>query len=390
MRRPRFGGRSSTARDTEELIRLARGLGDSGSRSEDHYWETNLVQAIDGLLAAADDSTLEAALDALQAQGGRAYDALADLIESRAESGILRDGQNTYSVLLVAAPVLAWSRYAIPSGTMPKALLNNLKVHWQAHLLSKTCQFAMADLLYSPDQLPAGYCDTSALVRRLGLAALADRDVNISTEGLPETQPFISDIRYLLGAVVVKQGEPFFRWQEDENDRQKLLSDWRSQGGPNLSALLMGCSFEPLLPDAYHAAWRMADRQGRPFAVKASVTFLQANAGIEPQQMRAIVAPYHGHQLEEYRVSFARRTNNEVLHGVVWPLLGNEDENGDTVDTIVATLREAGIEDIIQLDHRFPLEYCDDCGAPMFANPEGESVHAEMPEEVEEAPRHLH
>jgi hypothetical protein len=29
---------------------------------------------------------------------------------------------------------------------------------------------------------------------------------------------------------------------------------------------------------------------------------------------------------------------------------------------------------------RFPLEYCDDCGAPLFPNPAGHAVHAEAPE----------
>ena len=29
---------------------------------------------------------------------------------------------------------------------------------------------------------------------------------------------------------------------------------------------------------------------------------------------------------------------------------------------------------------------CDDCGAPMFPNPAGHSVHAEAPEDAEEQP----
>ena len=42
------------------------------------------------------------------------------------------------------------------------------------------------------------------------------------------------------------------------------------------------------------------------------------------------------------------------------------------------------------LDHRLPLEYCDDCGAPLYPNPDGEPVHAELPEEEASVPRHLH
>jgi uncharacterized protein YuzB (UPF0349 family) len=37
-----------------------------------------------------------------------------------------------------------------------------------------------------------------------------------------------------------------------------------------------------------------------------------------------------------------------------------------------------------------PLEYCDDCGAPLFPNPEGENVHAEMPEDMQDTPARLH
>jgi hypothetical protein len=44
----------------------------------------------------------------------------------------------------------------------------------------------------------------------------------------------------------------------------------------------------------------------------------------------------------------------------------------------------------VVLDHRFPLEYCDDCGAPLYPNPEGEPEHAEMPEPEQPAPTHLH
>ena len=81
----------------------------------------------------------------------------------------------------------------------------------------------------------------------------------------------------------------------------------------------------------------------------------------------------------------------DVIHGVVWPLLESEDESADTPGQIEAVLREAGVRDVLVLDQRFPMEYCDDCGAPLYPNPEGEPVHAELPEPEEEAvPRHLH
>ena len=81
----------------------------------------------------------------------------------------------------------------------------------------------------------------------------------------------------------------------------------------------------------------------------------------------------------------------EVIHGVVWPLLENEDEAAELPGQIESVLHETGVRDVVILDHRFPLEYCDDCGAPLYPNPDGEPMHAELPEQEEESvPRHLH
>ncbi|MEY3709161.1 MAG: hypothetical protein RIQ67_801, partial [Pseudomonadota bacterium] len=34
--------------------------------------------------------------------------------------------------------------------------------------------------------------------------------------------------------------------------------------------------------------------------------------------------------------------------------------------------------------------YCEDCGAPLYPNVDGELVHAELPDVVEEQSQHLH
>ncbi|MBX3687430.1 MAG: DUF2863 family protein, partial [Rhodocyclaceae bacterium] len=63
----------------------------------------------------------------------------------------------------------------------------------------------------------------------------------------------------------------------------------------------------------------------------------------------------------------------------------------DVVGQIETVLRDSGVSDITVLDHRYPLEYCEDCGAPYYPSPEGEVVHAELPEDqADQAPRHLH
>ncbi|HNQ75108.1 MAG TPA: DUF2863 family protein, partial [Pseudothauera hydrothermalis] len=152
-----------------------------------------------------------------------------------------------------------------------------------------------------------------------------------------------------------------------------------------------GCVLEVVLPEAYFAASRQADKASRPYAVRASVAFLGTALDTPAMRLRAVIAPFYDQTLEEFRIGFTVQGSERVVHGVVWPLLGAEDENTDSAAQIEAVLRECGVTDIVNLDHRFPLEYCEDCGAPLYPAPDGEVVHAEMPEEqVEHVPRHLH
>ena len=154
--------------------------------------------------------------------------------------------------------------------------------------------------------------------------------------------------------------------------------------------MFQGCALDLLLPDGFFSAWRMADRLARPYSMHATVDFLQSTLNIPVSDLRAVIAPFHDQLLEEYRVSFTFMGSNEVLYGIVWALVGEEDENSDTISQIETTLQECGITRITPLDNRFPLEYCEECGAPLFPNSEGEIVHAEFPEEGDKIQVQLH
>jgi hypothetical protein len=145
-----------------------------------------------------------------------------------------------------------------------------------------------------------------------------------------------------------------------------------------------------LMPDGFFSAWRTADRLARPYSMHATIDFLQTTLNISPDRLRAVIAPFYDQWLEEYRVGFTLKDRDDVLYGIVWALVGDEDENSDIVSQIEATLRECGVTHTTLLQTRFLLEYCEECGAPLFPNPEGEVVHAEFPEEGEAAPIHLH
>ncbi len=390
MKRTRFGSRDRLSRDAAELQRLATGLSESGGKLEDAYWETQLAETVDGLLKNGAEDDINTALDRLFELNPRAHDELADMVESRAESTRLEAQGQPYDVLLFSAPLLAWSRFSIPSGTMPKSTLQTLGVQLGAHVFGADAAVALADFLFSPDQLPRSFCDTWQLTRQLGEAALAGRNLTVDTAGMPETNRFLSDVRYVVGAIAIPAGTAPFRWNEKDGSRESALREWVKQGSPNLEPLLTGCAWQPLLPDAYHAAARNADRQSRPYSLKASVAFLQTMLGLMPADIRAVVGPCYDRRMEEYRVSLGPKTGDAVYHGIVWPLLGAEDESTDAAGEIEAVLRESGVQEVLFLDHHFPMEFCDDCGAPMFPNADGELVHAEMPEQPQIGSQVLH
>ena len=381
MKRTRFGARDRLSRDAAELQRLAAGLSESGGKLEDAYWETQLAEAVDSLLKNGAEDDINTALDRLFEANPRAHDELADMVESRTETNRLEVQGQLFDIQLFAAPVLAWSRFSIPASPLPKSTLQALAVQLGAHVFGGDAKLALADFLFSPDQLPRSFCDTWQLTRELGEAALAGGHLAIDTKGMPETNRFLSDVRYLVGAIAVPHGKPLFRWNEADGSKEGALKEWLKQGSPNLEPLLTGCAWQPLLADAYHAACRNADRLSRPYSLKASVAFLQTTLGLMPADIRAVVGPCYDRRMEEYRVGLGPTTGDEIYHGIVWPLLGAEDEATDAAGEIEAVLREAGVKDVLFLDHHFPMEFCDDCGAPLFPNREAELVHAEMPEQ---------
>jgi len=390
MKRTRFGARDRLSRDAAELQRLATGLSESGGKLEDSYWEAQLAESVDSLLKNGAEDDINTALDRLFEANPRAHDELADMVESRAETGRLEAHGQEFDILLFAAPVLAWSRFSIPAVSLPPATLAALSVQLGAHVFGGEARVGLADFLFSPDQLPRSFCDTWQLTKALGEATLAGQHLRIDSSALAETNRFLSDVRYLVGSVAVPRGKALFRWNEKDGNKEGALKAWIKQGSPSLEPLLTGCAWEPLLPDAYHAGCRNADRLSRPYSLKASVAFLQATVGLLPADIRAVVGPCYDRRMEEYRVGLGPKDKPDTYHGIVWPLLGAEDEATDAAGEIEAVLRECGVKEVSFLDHHFPMEFCDDCGAPLYPNVEAELVHAEMPEQASANSQALH
>ncbi|MBR4878156.1 MAG: DUF2863 family protein [Rhodocyclaceae bacterium] len=394
-KRPPTRRRSTARAAAARLCHLAGALAEAGSRIEEQFWDCRLGEAIDKLLAEYNDDAFSAALDQLYDTRPAAYDALLRALEDRIEcASLLEAGEE--QIVLLAIPVLIWSRYDIPTPVIPAPTLAALRAHLQAHVLASDAQVVFANLFFSPDQLPRSYVPTAVLAAALGEHLREGRqDMPVDPADLPRTERFLSDIRYAFAAVAVKRDAPLFIWQEDEHiSREKAGARWAQQGGACISPLFPGCALEFVLPETYFAACARADDLSRAHSLRAAATFLCMELDLPAASLRAVIAPFRDQEfeLQEYRISFAARNNaDSILFGIVWPLLVNESEHNEIAGEIEKVLRATGVSDIVQIEHPLLPEYCDDCSAPLFPTADGDLAHAEIPEPQNEPPsRHLH
>ena len=413
MRRPNKESAPKISAESVRLITFAQGVVQAASRLEERHWEHSLDLQLQKILKLNHQDNIDAALNQLFSTDLNAYDALMEAVEAMSESCFLEQEENgvlvKYDALLVVAPILAWTRFSIASGPIPTDLCATLGQHFAAHLLAEPAKMAMAPTLYSIDQMPRSHGEAYVLTQRLAQAALKGVPVS-GNKKIAETAPFLADTRYLVVAVVVPHGQPFFRWQMAQHqanfsqEREAALREWQNQTTPNLARILPGCGVDLLLPEAYYIACREADKAIRPISIRAAVHYLTHTLSKDADQIRAIVAGFGDElnegQIDEYRVAFTVRDDEDVLYGIVWPMYGLDDEDGsalpsngarrDTLDEICTLLQQSGVSQIKRHSERFPAEYCDDCGTPLFADAAGELVHPEMPDDTPAGGAHFH
>ena len=128
----------------------------------------------------------------------------------------------------------------------------------------------------------------------------------------------------------------------------------------------------------------------RVFALKALVQYVCVDS-LTPDALIATTAVFslgeengQGPQ-PEIRIGISLKNNpNAVVAGVVWPCEVPELES--TQDFAGQILFSQGVKSIVAHDVRFPLEWCEHCGAPLYANPEGFVTHIENPDEESAGP----
>ncbi|MFZ6681194.1 DUF2863 family protein [Undibacterium sp. Tian12W] len=399
MRRPIKRNRLKLAAESQRVANLALAVAQSASRIEDLDWQAKLDALVTKSLKQHHQDMLEAATEHLFQTHPNGYEVLTETLESVSTCAQFEHDGQSYTSLLIAAPILAWTRFEIASGSIPTETLSILHTQLNAHLLADEAQLRLLPGLYSIDQLPRSHVETYALLERHSLAMLKHLPAPAEAERA-HTIPFLADIRYVLGVLLVKKGAPLFQWQTIDapydcaQAKSDALLEWQQQTDATIKRLLPGCGIELLLPEAYYTACREADIRIRPATIRSAMFYLTQTLGKEADQFTVIIASFgeqeNPGQIDEYRISFCLRDAPEVIYGVVWPLYQAEDqiiavnldENEQLAGEIPGILQECGVTDIIQLEEIFAMEFCDDCGTPLFADRENDLVHTEMPDDT--------
>ncbi len=391
--RPKNSSRISP--EAERLVSDALSLAASGSRVEDIFWESKLHDRLLRLLNAQNQNAIENALDQTLKINPIAFDSLAESAETLAESLTLEHEGQIWDVLLIAIPIIARTRYSIPSGKLSPESITATGNLLHEQIVAQSGRIALVPWLYSIDQMPHSHCQTRLLSEKLASAAVNGQEIKLELRDMPETIPVLADPRYIVGAIATPYQSPIFRWQEDAPRRQErsiCLQNWQSGMQETIAKIMPGCEFELTLPEAYFTNCREADRKIRPLSILAAVNYLEATLNVEAAGISAIVAGFGEEQCDEYRISFALKGSKEIIYGVVWPLYDRESVPNDGINDISMddspireiydTIKASGIDDQFRHAELFNPEMCEDCGAPMFVDRAGEIVHAEMPEDT--------
>jgi hypothetical protein len=381
------------------LIQASIALIESGTLLEEEYWRSVLSAEIAELIQSKQNQVLMDAAIFLLKEQIDAYSEFQNLIESHASNALLHEEDQAFDISLIAAPILVWGRFTIPSPTINPEHCKVLSNLFLEHITSPNAQVQVIPALFSLEQLPEAYSDIFELLN-IGLITL-NQGTTMPEPTLESPITCIADTRYLLAIVKTPRPSPLFSWQSMQMpfDPIKAKSDienkWNTALAREIHEIMPGYALECLRPDGFFAAQRDSDQKIRPISIQAAIFYLSQSLDIDAKELRVVIADFSlkedPSKVGEYRISFLMEGAPEVIYGVSWNLYSEQDyfdamANGETrypQGQIMETLHACGIEQIKHINNLFEPEYCDDCDAPLFANDDGELVHTEMPQEID-------
>lgn len=396
--------------DSQRVISFVSEIGEAASYHERQFWKKQLKDLIVKLLGTKKQHKLDAALEYFYQTDLKAYRILLEMIESFSESCMINSEGRDHDVLLVVAPILAWTRFKIPCGPLSDSVCQEIKAALAAHLFTEKAQFILLPELYTLDQMPQSHADVFSLMSEITQVLSGEKKEVVLMH--QESLSFLADIRYLIMAVKVPTSFPIFLWQKSagllkaKEVRDQCLENWKKQMIPLLSNIMPGCVLDLVLPDAFFETCRNADRQIRPLSIHAAVNYLTSVMDVSITDLRAVIGGFADMPKQdfvtEYRIGFSLRDDSRILYGVIWPVYDAEDafsflrpslqeENFDgnkeiqnSLTQILSILDEVGILHTQVHYEIFPMEFCEECGSPLFADLHAELAHPELPETVKD------
>lgn len=378
----------TTEGDAEEFMRLSLLAIDSTSRFEDHRIDQALELLCRRHLDRGEDSDIEAALSRLKEADSPAYDELLAMSEDCAQTRLDDKG----AALLVLVPLLCWSRYVIAHGPVtPTEGLLAVGELYRRCFASSEARVSVGNCLLSADNLPEGLLGVRGLLSRLA-------DHKPLKNGLVDIRPLLkndpphdfADVRYLAIAVSAPTPEKLFApLSPDYEEHARRLMDFCLSSREHLMEAMAGSCIDVQPPSAYFTSWRQADMAMRLFTLRALVKYVGC-MGFEPSELIATSAVFvrmgnqqQSMETDEVRVSIAAKSAPQtVIAGVVLPTLPEEYEQNQAF--VAQLLSSCDVATIVSLPQTFPMEWCEDCGAPLYANADGYVRHLESPEGLDE------
>ena len=167
MRRLTKTGSSKLNADSQRLVSLALEMFYASSFLESEFCRKKLEVLVFRLLQARKQAVLNDAIEYLFTTDMEAYNCLLEVAEALSESAVIEEDGKKYQVLLVAVPVLAWTRFSIASGTLAPEQIEAISSRFARLILADDVRFAMAPGLYAVDQLPYSHVDVMAVTQGL-------------------------------------------------------------------------------------------------------------------------------------------------------------------------------------------------------------------------------
>jgi hypothetical protein len=383
--------RKPTARQLVKTVcQQATALERAGSLFEHRVREKQLMLTVDDLFDRGKEELLADALDRLAEEESPALDRLLDCFEHKAQCRG-RDTALAPEGGLFLFPLLIWSRFVIPTPRLSEAQAKSIADLLHTYVFGDDVAICLLDTLPGMPNLPQGFIETGRLAADLearlqeGRLYTSSRHVHGPFDAPPD---FLSDVRYVVGFFQPKVAPWVFPWQiEDEEGMPSAFLKGVGAVRAQFSGLFPACVIDPVVPDLYFVAHQRVEALIRPHALHSSVSFLVTQFDRPARDFHATIAAFssedEGEGHIEARIGFGFRDERTLLHGLIWPLgIGENERLAESLDELEQFLHLYQLDRTFVIDGIFPMEYCEDCGAPYYVSRDGELVHVEPPEET--------